>query len=156
MSKVEEEANVQAEAQKKKDEAQVEVNLYTHGSHRSRNKGSKRQGCWYKLWIARLLSRTCLNGSGTSRTILIASATFERPTFLYQSCPFWSFALDLWYYGLVLFSVVAECNIYNKSSILLFHMKKKKFKLKPTYQRSEMTSIEVWGCKEILSLHLLL
>ena len=44
VSKVEEEANVQAEAQKKKDEAQVQVNWYTHGSHRSRNKGSQRPG----------------------------------------------------------------------------------------------------------------
>ena len=34
--------NVQAEDQKKKDEAQV--NLCTHGSHRSRNKGSQRPG----------------------------------------------------------------------------------------------------------------
>ena len=60
---VEEEEDVQAEAQKKKDEAQVQVNWYTHGSHRSRNKGSKCQGCWFKLWNACLLSRTCHNGS---------------------------------------------------------------------------------------------
>ena len=33
-----------AEAQKKKDEADVPVNLYTRGSHRSRNKGSQRLG----------------------------------------------------------------------------------------------------------------
>ena len=39
-----EEANGQAEAQKKKDEAEVQVNLYTHGSHRSRKKGSQRPG----------------------------------------------------------------------------------------------------------------
>ena len=37
-------ANGQAEAQKKKDEADVPVNLYTHGSHRSGNKGSQRLG----------------------------------------------------------------------------------------------------------------
>ena len=30
--------------QKKKDEAEVQVNLYTHGSHRSRKKGSQRPG----------------------------------------------------------------------------------------------------------------
>ena len=40
-SEVEEEANVQAEAQKEKDEADVPVNLYTHGSHRSRTKGNQ-------------------------------------------------------------------------------------------------------------------
>ena len=62
-SEVEEGANAQAEAQKKKDEAEVQVSLYTHGSHRSRNKGSKCQGCWFKLWNACLLSRTCHNGS---------------------------------------------------------------------------------------------
>ena len=78
------------------------------------------------------------------------------PPCSYQSCPFWSFALDLWYYGLVLFSVVAESNVYNKSSTLLSYMKKKKFKLKPTYQRSEMTNTGVWECKGILSLYLLL
>ena len=31
-------------SKKKKDEAEVQVNLYTHGSHRSRNKGSQRPG----------------------------------------------------------------------------------------------------------------
>ena len=43
-SEVGEEANVQAEAQKKKDEAEVQVNLYTQGSHRNRNKGSQKPG----------------------------------------------------------------------------------------------------------------
>ena len=37
-------ANGQAEAQKKKDEAEVQVNVYTHGSHRSRDKGSQGPG----------------------------------------------------------------------------------------------------------------
>ena len=37
-------ANGQAEAQKKKDEAEIQVNLYTHGSHRNRNKGSQKPG----------------------------------------------------------------------------------------------------------------
>ena len=46
-----------------------------------------------------------------SVAILISSTTFDSSC-LYQS-PFWSFALDLWYYGLVLLSVVAECNVYN-------------------------------------------
>ena len=41
-SEVEEEVNAQPEAQKKKSETKVHVNLYTHGSHRSRNKGSQR------------------------------------------------------------------------------------------------------------------
>ena len=41
---MEEEENVQAEAQKEKDEADVPENLYTHGSHRSRTKGSQRLG----------------------------------------------------------------------------------------------------------------
>ena len=40
---VEEDANAHAEAQKKV-EADVRVNSYTHGSHRSRNKGSQRPG----------------------------------------------------------------------------------------------------------------
>ena len=44
ISEVGEEANVQAEAQKKKDEAEIQVNLYTHGSHRNRNKGSQKPG----------------------------------------------------------------------------------------------------------------
>ena len=34
------------------------------------------------LWTARLLSRTCLNRSGTSGAIPMASNTFERPTLL--------------------------------------------------------------------------
>ena len=38
------EAIVQAEMQKKKDEAEVQADLYTHGSHRGRNKGSQRPG----------------------------------------------------------------------------------------------------------------
>ena len=41
---MEEEENIQAEAQKEKDEADVPENLYTHGSHRSRTKGSQRLG----------------------------------------------------------------------------------------------------------------
>ena len=43
-SEVEEEVNAQAEVQKKKDEAEVQVKSYTHGGHRSRNKGSQRPG----------------------------------------------------------------------------------------------------------------
>ena len=45
----------QAEAQKKKDEAEVQVNLYTHGSHRSRNKGSQRPGM-----LVQIVDYTCL------------------------------------------------------------------------------------------------
>ena len=41
---MEEEAIVQAEMQKKKDEAEVQADLYTHGSHRGRNKGSQKLG----------------------------------------------------------------------------------------------------------------
>ena len=41
---MEEEAKAQAEAQKKKDGAEVQVNSYTHGSHGSRHKGSQRPG----------------------------------------------------------------------------------------------------------------
>ena len=70
--------------QKKKDEAEIQVNWYTHGSHRSRNKGSQRQETRYKCWTACLLSRTCLNGSGTFMAILITSTTSERSTWL---CP---------------------------------------------------------------------
>jgi len=39
-NEVEEEVNTQAEAQRKKDEAEVQGNPYSHGNHRSRNKGS--------------------------------------------------------------------------------------------------------------------
>ena len=41
---VKEGANTQAEVQKKKGEADVQVDLHTHGSHRSRNQGSQRPG----------------------------------------------------------------------------------------------------------------
>ena len=34
----------EAIVQKKKDEAEVQANVYTHGSHRGRNKGSQRPG----------------------------------------------------------------------------------------------------------------
>ena len=35
----------------------------------------------------------------------------KDPPCSYQNGPFWSFTLDLWFYGLILFSVVAECNV---------------------------------------------
>ena len=92
---MEEGANAQAEAQKKKDEAEVQVSLYTHGSHRSRNKGSQRPGTLVQIVDCMpTYYLEMLNGSGTSMAILIALTTFERPT-SYQSRPFWSFALDL-------------------------------------------------------------
>ena len=48
-SKVEEEANAQAEVQKKKDDSEVQVNLYTHGSHRCRKKESRKPGSWVQI-----------------------------------------------------------------------------------------------------------
>lgn len=59
-----------------------------------------------------------LNGSGTSMAILIALTTFERPTLLISK-PSLLLPWTCDNYGLVLFSVVAECNVYNKSSLLL-------------------------------------
>ena len=60
--------------------------------------------------MARLLSRTCHSGSGTYMPILVAP-TLETCLAHYQSSSFGSFALKLWHSELVLFSVVAECNM---------------------------------------------
>ena len=40
------------------------------------------------------------------------------PPCSYQSGPFWSFALDLWYYTLAFFSVVAECKLCTINHLL--------------------------------------
>ena len=48
--------------------------------------------------------------------ILIALTTFERPTLLISK-PSLLLPWTCDNYGLVLFSVVAECNVYNKSSL---------------------------------------
>ena len=48
----------------------------------------------------------------------------------------------MWHSGLVLFSVVAKCNVYNKPSLLLSYVKKKNEK-----QNKKKTG---WpGCEEI-------
>ena len=96
-SKEEGKASVRAQVQKKKDEAEVQVNLYTHGSHRSRKKGSQRPGTLVQIV-----------GLHAYKLELV-SVDLEhlwpfwspRPPWrdspcLYQSGPFWFFALDLW------------------------------------------------------------
>ena len=72
---------VQAKAQKKKDEAEVQVNLYPMKATKAETREARGQGRWYKL-LNCLLSRTCLSGSGMSMAILIPSTTFERLTLL--------------------------------------------------------------------------
>jgi len=49
-SKVEEEVNVQAEAQKKKDEAEVQVNSYTTEATEAEMVKARGQGRWYKVF----------------------------------------------------------------------------------------------------------
>ena len=49
-SKVEEEVNVQAEAQKKKDEAEVQVNSYTTEATEAETVKARGQGRWYKVF----------------------------------------------------------------------------------------------------------
>ena len=72
---------------------------------------------WDRLWTHAYYLEL-LNGSGTSMAILIALTTFERPTLLISE-PSLLLPWTCDNYGLVLFSVVAECNVYNKSSLLL-------------------------------------
>ena len=72
---------VQAKAQKEKDEAEVQVNLYTMVATKAETREARGQGRWHEL-LNCLLSRTCLSGSGTSIAILITLTTFERPTLL--------------------------------------------------------------------------
>ena len=76
---------VQAKAQKKKDEAEVQVNLYPMEATKAETREARGQGRWYKL-LNCLLSRTCLSGSGMSMAILIPSTTFGRFT-LFTSKP---------------------------------------------------------------------
>lgn len=58
-----------------------------------------------------LLSRTCLSGSRTLITTWLQCLPLRAPHCSHQNSPFWSFYLDLWHSGLVLFSIVAECNM---------------------------------------------
>ena len=103
--------------------------LFTHGSHRSRNKGSQRPGTLVQIF-----------GLHAYKLELVSVDLEHLWPFwspwppwgdspcLYQSSPFWFFALDLWYYGLVFFSVVAECNITIKHLFCSLSWKKKKKK----------------------------
>ena len=75
------------------------------------------QGRWYKVWTACLLSRTSQwiwNIYGHSDRL----DHLWRPTLLISE-PSLLLPWTCDNYGLVLFSVVAECNVYNKSSLLL-------------------------------------
>ena len=47
---MEEEVNVQAEAQKKKDEAEVQVNSYTTEATEAETVKARGQGRWYKVF----------------------------------------------------------------------------------------------------------
>ena len=115
-SEVEEGANAQAEAQKKKDEAEVQVSLYTHGSHRSRNKGSQRPGT--PLQIAGLHAYHLELVSGGLEHLWPFWSPWPplRDLRHIKAVPFGPLPWTCDNYGLVLFSVVAECNVYNKSS----------------------------------------
>lgn len=100
-------------------EAEVQVSLYTYGSHRSRKEGSQRPGTQGTKYGLHAYYLELLSGSIASMAILIAVATFERPILLISNVPFGPLPWTCDNYGLVLFSLVAECNMYNKSSLLL-------------------------------------
>ena len=119
-SKEEGEASAQAQVQKKKDEAEVQVNLYTHGSHRRRKKGSQRQGMLVQI-VGLHAYKLELVSVDLEHLWPFWSPwpPWRDSPCLYQSGPFRFFALDLWYYGLVIFSVVTECDVCNKASFLL-------------------------------------
>lgn len=90
-NKVEEEANVQAEAQRYKGEGEVHINLTPEETTGAESRKAQRP--WSVVpffWMARLLPRTGLNGSGTSVVILISSATV-RPTWHISKWPLWVF-----------------------------------------------------------------
>ena len=70
---------VQAKAQKEKDEAEVQVNLYTMEASKAETREARGQGRWHEL-LNCLLSRTCLSGSGMSMAVLIPSTTSGRLT----------------------------------------------------------------------------
>ena len=67
---------VQAKAQKEKDEAEVQVNLYTLEATKAETREARGQGRWHEL-LNCLLSRTCLSGSGMSMAVLIPSTTSQ-------------------------------------------------------------------------------
>ena len=75
---------MQAEAQKKKDEAEVQVNSYTMEATEAETVKARGQGRWYSVRLhvihLELVSMEYL--SGTSTAILIALTTFEKPTML--------------------------------------------------------------------------
>ena len=77
------------------------------------------QGRWYKVWTACLLSRTyqwICNIYGHSDHLDHLCETYLAHI---KAVPFGPLPRTCDNYGLGLFSVVAECNVYNKSSLLL-------------------------------------
>ena len=97
--------------------AEVQVNLYTQGSNR--NKGSQRPGT-----LVLIVGLHAYNLELVSVELEYLwpfwspQPPLRDPPCSYQSGPFWSFALDLWYYRLVLFSVVAECKLCTINHLL--------------------------------------
>ena len=114
---MEEEGNVQTEAQKKKDETEFQVN-WIPMEVREQKQGKPEAREASTNCYTRLQSRICLSGSGTSVAILITSTIFERPTLLISKWSLLVLSLDLWLCGLVFFSVVAEYNICTVNHLL--------------------------------------
>ena len=130
-SKEEGKASAWAQVQKKKDEAEVQVNLYTHGSHRSRNKGSQRPGTPVQTVGLHAYHIELVSGGLEHLWPFWSPLLLLRdPRCSHQSSPAWPFTLDLWYSGLIIFSVVGECNMCttNHSLCGLSWRKKCKFR----------------------------
>ena len=87
--------------------AEVQVNLYTQESNR--NKRSQRPGTLVLIVGLHAYNLELVSvGLEYLWPFWSPQPPLRDPPCSYQSGPFWSFALDLLYYGLVLFSVVAE------------------------------------------------
>ena len=89
------------------------------GATEAETREARGQGRWYKVWTACLLSRTyqwIWNIYGPSDRLDHLCETYLAHI---KAVPFGPLPWTCDNHGLVLFSVAAECNVYNKSSPLL-------------------------------------